>query len=452
MSFALDDGSRVGIIGGGPAGSMCAYFMLNFARQMDMDLAVDIYEPRDFAKAGPGGCNMCGGIVSESLVQALAVEGINLPSTLVQRGIDSYVLHTEHASLTIDTPLKEKRIAAIHRGGGPRDITELKWGGLDGYLLKLAQDLGANVVPARVADVCWDDGRPQVRVGSETQTYDLLVGATGVNSGGWELFEKLGFRGKRPVTTKAYITELSLGNELIDRGFGNSMHIYFLNLPRLDCAAIIPKGDYLTVCLLGRDIDRDLIESFFRSAAVSRCFPADSPPGQGACHCSPKINLREATTPYLDRVVLVGDCGVTRLYKDGIGAAYRTAKAAARTAVFSGVSADDFRRYYRPAYRTIAGDNRFGAFIFSVVHWIKAVRPLLGGVLRMTGNEQSRPGGSRRMSMVLWDMFTGSAPYRDIFLRTLDPRFLGNFAWESVRAAAPGQNRRENGSGTRRTG
>lgn len=448
MSFALDDGSRVGIIGGGPAGSMCAYFLLSFARQMDMDLAVHIYEPRDFTKAGPGGCNMCGGIVSESLVQALALEGINLPPTLVQRGIDSYVLHTEQTSLRIDTPLKEKRIAAIHRGGGPRDARELKWGGLDGYLLGLAQELGAKVIPARVGDVSWDDGRPQVKVGDEGRTYDLLVGATGVNSGGWELFEKLGFRGKRPVTTKAYITELSLGGEFIDHGFGNSMHIYFLNVPRLDCAAIIPKGDYVTVCLLGRDIDRELIEAFFGSAAVSRCFPADSPPEQGACHCSPRINLREAETPYLDRVVLVGDCGVTRLYKDGIGAAYRTAKAAARTAVFAGVSADDFRKYYRPVYRTIAGDNRFGSFIFSVVHWIKAVRPLLGGVLSMTGDEQARPGKSRRMSMVLWDMFTGSASYRDIFMRTLDPRFLGNFAWESARAAVPGRNRRENGNGT----
>jgi flavin-dependent dehydrogenase len=282
-----------------------------------------------------------------------------------------------------------------------------------------------------------------VRVGDASETYDLLVGATGVNSGGWELFEKLGFRGKRPVTTRAYITELSLGSELIDRAFGNSMHIFFLNVPHLDCAAIIPKGDYLTVCLLGRDIDRDLIDSFFGSAAVSRCFPPDAQPAQGACHCSPKINLREAAKPYLDRVVLVGDCGVTRLYKDGIGAAYRTAKAAARTAVFSGVSAHDFRKHYRPTYRSIAGDNRFGTFIFSVVHWIKAIHPLLAGVLKMTGREQARPGTSRRMSMVLWDMFTGSAPYREIFLRTLDPRFLGSFAWESARAAVPGHRRRE---------
>jgi len=139
------------------------------------------------------------------------------------------------------------------------------------------------------------------------------------------------------------------------------MHLFMLNIPRLDMAAVIPKGDYLTVCLLGQDIDRDLITAFFASPAVRRCSPPGTDPQQGACHCSPKITIRAAALPFADRIVLVGDCGVTRLYKDGIGAAYRTAKAAARTAVFSGVAAGDFRRHYWPTYRAIARDNGFGA-------------------------------------------------------------------------------------------
>ncbi len=446
MTMQLDDGSRVAIIGGGPAGSLSAYFLLSFAQQMDMDLRVDVFEPRDFAKPGPGGCNMCGGIVSESLIQALAVEGINLPTSIVQRGIDSYVLHTEHDSVAIDTPLKEKRIAALHRGGGPRDVEEVKWGGLDGYLLGLARELGANVVPARVSDVGWDNGRPQIHLKDKVQTYDLLMGATGVNSSGWDLYERLGFQCKRPQTTKAYITELNLGHEAINQHFGSSMHMFLIDMPRLDCAAIIPKGEFVTVCLLGRDIDRELVASFFENPAVKRCFPATWNPSEGACHCSPKINLREVRTPFMDRVVLVGDSSVTRLYKDGIGAAYRTAKAAARTAVFSGVSAADFKRHYRPTYHAIASDNRFGVLIFKVVHWIKALGPLVRGVMKMTTREQERPGESRRMSIVLWDMFTGSAPYRDTFFGTLDPRFWGRFAWESALSVRGG---RRNGGGAR---
>jgi flavin-dependent dehydrogenase len=424
MNLALEDGSRVAVVGGGPAGSLSAYFLLAFAARMDLDLKVDVYEPRDFTRPGPAGCNMCGGIVSESLVQSLALEGIELPATVVQRGIDSYVLH---------------------RGGGPRDAKEVQWGGLDGYLLGLARDLGARVMPSRVTELDWDDGRPRVRSQNAAETYDLLVGATGVNATGLQLFEKLGLPSKRCKTTKTYITEIGLGAEAITRQFGSAMHMYLLSIPRLDCAAIIPKGNFLTVCLLGKDIDRDLISAFFGCDAVKRCFPDGWNVCEGVCHCSPKINVREAKTPFLDRVVLVGDAGATRLYKDGIGAAYRTAKAAARTAVFSGVSAGDFKRHYWPVYRSISVDNRFGLVIFEIVHAIKSLGPLLSGCLRMTEKEQRNPGEARRMSIVLWDMFTGSAPYRDIFLRTLDPRFLARFLWESALSVANG--RLANGKG-----
>lgn len=430
MALTLEDGARVGIIGGGPAGSLFAYFLLTFAQRMDLDLRVDIYEPRDFTKPGPIGCNMCGGIVSESLIQVLALEGINLPTTVVQRGVDSYVLHTDQETIHLDTPLKEKRIAAVHRGGGPRDNQEVKWGGLDGHLLGLAKSLGATVIPSRVTEIDWDDQRPHVSVKGSAQTYDLLVGATGVNSAGWDLFEKLGFQGKRPATTKTFITEIKLGYDVVTRYFGSSMHMFLLDMPRLDCAAIIPKGDYVTVCLLGQDIDGELVDKFFQTEAVKSCFPDTWTPGHGVCHCSPKINVTEAARPFLDRVVLVGDCGVARLYKDGIGSSYRTARAAALTAVFSGVAATDFEKHFLPTYRSIANDNRFGWFIFAVVHRIKGIRPVLNGVLGMTAGEQARAGKIRRMSVVLWDMFTGSAPYRDIFFQTLDPRFVGRLVWE----------------------
>jgi hypothetical protein len=74
-----------------------------------------------------------------------------------------------------------------------------------------------------------------------------------------------------------------------------------------------------------------------------------------------------------------------------------------------------------------------------VVHWIKALGPLVRGVVKMTAREQTSPEAEKRMSVVLWDMFTGSAPYRDVFFRTLDPRFLGRFAWESALAVGGGR-------------
>jgi hypothetical protein len=151
----------------------------------------------------------------------------------------------------------------------------------------------------------------------------------------------------------------------------------------------------------------------------------------------PHISVRGPARPYADRVVFVGDCGVTRLYKDGIGAAYRTAKAAARTAVFEGISAASFHRHYGPVCRTIAADNVMGRLAFVFTRMVRHMSVARRAILRMTVAEQRRPGHRRRMSGILWDMFSGSAPYTDIFLRMLRPACAGGFAWAFVRSVWP---------------
>ena len=441
--LGLDSGSRVAVIGGGPAGSFFSYFLMEIARRVGIDINVDVYESRDFSRPGPPGCNMCGGIVSESLVQTLAAEGINLPSTVVQRGIDSYQLHMDVGSVRIETPLCEMRIAAVHRGSGPRDVEGSKWISFDGYLQRLVLEKGAHLVRGRVDEVNCRGGRPEIKVrGGPVQDYDLLVVAVGVNSGTLRLFEKLELGYKLPHTTKTFISEYYLGEEAIARALGNSMHVFLLDIPRLEFAAIIPKGDYVTVCLLGNDIDSSLVKSFLDSPEVKQCFPPCWQSDRSSCQCWPSMNVQGAVTPFAERVVFIGDCGVTRLYKDGIGAAYRTAKAAATTAIFRGVSASSFRKYYWPICHSIGSDNTLGKLSFGAVRKVRKARFARRAILRMSTMEQQREPRCRRMSMVLWDMFTGSAPYKNILLRMLNPGFLSRFLW-SIVVSIPGLDRIE---------
>jgi len=154
-SLLLDHGSRVAIIGGGPAGSFFSYFILDMAKRKGLEIHVDLYEPRDFSQTAPTGCNMCGGVIYESLVQSLAVEGINLPPTVVQRGIEFNMLHLDIGSVQIQTPRKEKRIATTFRGSGPRDTPALDHGGLDHYLMQTAIAKGAQHIQNRVRAVRW---------------------------------------------------------------------------------------------------------------------------------------------------------------------------------------------------------------------------------------------------------------------------------------------------------
>ena len=421
----LEDGARVAVIGGGPAGSFFAYFLLEMAQRAGLDIEVDIHEPRDFSQPAPFGCNMCGGIISESLVQALAAEGILLPPTIVQRAIDSYVLHMDVGSVRIGTPLQEKRIGAVYRGGGPRDIKEAKWGSFDDHLLMMAQTKGANLVRRRVGDVKWRGGRPRVGIGDDAETYDLLAVAVGINSASLKMFE--GY--EAPRSTKTFIREYYLGEDQVERVVGSAMHVFLLDLPRLEFGAIVPKGDYVTVCLLGEDIDNALVKSFLESREVRECLAPYSLPDERSCQCAPRMNIGGAAQPYADRVVFVGDCAVTRLFKDGIGAAYRTAKAAARTAVFEGISADAFREFYRPTCRSISHDNAIGERTFAMSHRIQHWRFARRAILRMTASEQRLDGRRRRMSQALWDLFTGSASYKAVAVGMLHPAFWGRLIW-----------------------
>ncbi len=424
----LVDGSRVAVIGGGPAGSLFSCFLLDLSETFGIEINLDLFEPKEFSHPGPVGCNYCGGIISESLVQMLATEGINLPSSVVQRGIESYTLHMDIGTVRIETPADQKRIAAVHRGAGPAGIKEMKWGSFDGYLQELALNRGARLIRRRVKEIGWVDGRPRVGAkGHEPVSYDLLVVATGINTSTLKMFAGLGLGYRPPRTTKTYICEFYLGEKTIEQILGSSMHVFLLDLPRLDFAALIPKGDFVTMCLLGADIDSTLIRSFLESPEVRSCFPANWNFLEKSCHCSPAIAISGAGRPFADRLVFIGDCGITRLYKDGIGAAYRTSKAAARTAVFSGISAADFRRHFWPTYCSISFDNKVGKAVFGVTHLIRKLRPARHGVLRMLSREQGSADNARRMSTVLWDTFTGSAPYRDVFIRALNPAFLYRF-------------------------
>ncbi|MDP2322209.1 MAG: hypothetical protein Q8O42_23075 [Acidobacteriota bacterium] len=410
------------------------------AATVDLKVGVDIYEPRSFSRCGPTGCNHCGGIVSESLVQILAAEGIKLPADVVQSGIESYVVHMDTGSVNIASPAREQRIAALYRGHGPRGGEDLPEVSFDGFLQGLAVQQGARVVRKLVTGLSWQGGYPWLREADGTETpYDLVTIASGVNSNFLGLLEGFPSPPGQPRTTRTYICEFRSTREAIQRVLGNSMHVFLLDIPRLEFAALIPKGEFVTMCMLGDDLDQDLVHSFLRSPVVEACFPTDTTPA--VCGCSPLINMGGMTQPFADRLLLIGDSGVTRLYKDGIGAAFRTSKAAAVAAVLEGISKEAFQRSYWPSCQAIATDNAIGKMIFGMTTIFKHSRICRRAILRMTTREQQTSGGARRISSVLWNLFTGSAPYREILLETLHPAFIGGLLWNLTAALWPAAQR-----------
>lgn len=105
------------------------------------------------------------------------------------------------------------------------------------------------------------------------QEYDLIAAAAGVNSSVERMFAGKIPGYEPPQTTKTFIQEYFLGADTIEQVLGASMHVFLLDIDRLEFAAIIPKGDYVSVCLLGEDIDKELVQSFLDSPEVKKCLP-----------------------------------------------------------------------------------------------------------------------------------------------------------------------------------
>jgi flavin-dependent dehydrogenase len=420
--FVMEDGSHIGVIGGGPTGSFFSIFALKMAKMFGKNISVTIFEPKNFTKDGPLGCNRCGGVISELLVQNLAMEGIILPDSIVQRGISSYKLHTDHGSVHIETPTFERTIATVYRGGGPKGTTGDDKESFDNFLLNLAIKEGAHHIPVRIHSIEFKNGRPAI-YSKETKLGepDLVVGAIGIKSQTSKLFEDIGFGYSRPATVTAAIAEIEMDNSMISDIFGNSVHLFLIPVRGIKFAAMIPKGTYVTICILGDSMDTHTIDDFIRHPAVKAVLPEEKHFSIG-CRCLPKMNIQAPSVPFADRVVVCGDAGSTRLFKDGIGAAYVMGKAAAKTAVFRGIGKQHFQKEYYPVYKSIVHDNLFGRFLFSVTDIFKKYKPLTKGMLNVVRKEQSELNDPKILSSILWDMFTGNERYKNIFMKTVHVR------------------------------
>ena len=428
-NMKLVNGSKVAIIGGGPAGTLTAIFMLDLAQKLGINLHVDIYEPNHFSSTGPKGCNMCGGVISESLVQLLAVEGIHLPDNVVIDTINAYILHTDNDSVRIETPQKEMRIATIFRGGGPKGAENqqpLPWTSFDLFLLQLAIKKGARHLPYAVTGLQRKTGLPTISSKKQPeQSYDFLVGAVGINhTKSLELFKSLEFGYIPPKTTKAYITELYYGEKDVAKYLGSSMHVFLLNITRLKFAAITPKGHYATVVLLGDKIDHHLVEQFFHSPEVQKCLPPGWEIPVQPCHCQPWINIGTPKKPYADRIVLVGDASVSRLYKDGIGAAYRMAKRCALTALTHGVAEQSLHRYYWLDCEHMMMDNLLGHGLFAIDGLLRRFTLFRQGLMAVLKDELCVEGSHCPLCSAFWNTFTGSASYIQIGKNMFHPKVM----------------------------
>jgi flavin-dependent dehydrogenase len=414
MTIRLQNGSRVCIVGGGPAGSFSAMHLIRLAQEQGLSLDVLIFEARDPTGPGRESCKGCAGILSADLVNALPAMGITLPPQVIQSELNAYVVHVAGQVTSIEQPNPQRHILSVYRGSGPRlgegdDIV-----GLDGFLLAQACARGARLIPSRVREVEWGE-RPIVQTARERFPADLLVLATGVNSRP-PLAPAFGYQ--EPATAQMAQDEIPIPEHWpaykVAGFFGQPSGVNF--------GAVVPKGRYLNVSLLPqKEQGIETLASFYRTQAqaLGRFFPVQP---ASLCSCTSRIAVHPAKNYFGDRWVAVGDAAVSRLFKDGIHSAFRTTRAAMRAAVEIGIAREDFAQAYAPFCRRLARDNQYGEILFNV-SLLAMKSPLFArAVIECVRAEAGLPFQQRIYSRVLWGMLTGDDEYRDLFGLCLRPR------------------------------
>jgi flavin-dependent dehydrogenase len=406
-SLPLSDGARIAVIGGGPAGSFFALSALQAAENLRRRVDVTIFERKDLARAGPAGCNMCAGILSRRVSNGLDVLGVALAPEVVLGAVGEYRLHCQGGSFPIVPADPGRHVVSVYRAGGPVRSPYPRIHGFDDFLLGQAEQRGARIVHEIVDDIALTP-TPSVRVAGCRESFDLVVLAIGVN-GRLPSLDQLSY--VRPRTEIMAQDALLIRTEHMRAQMDGTVHVFFDQMPGLIFGALIPKGNFATVSLLGRRLGKDSIGDFVslpEIRAVVGELPARS------CGCRPRVAVSSAKFPCADGFVAVGDASVSRLYKDGIGSAFLTAHAAAQTALLHGVSRKAFEAGYAPVCRKIERDNRFGRMVFGITQKSKTNAFFMRALTRTLSEEANQPPGERILSQILWSLFTGDADYAAI--------------------------------------
>jgi flavin-dependent dehydrogenase len=401
----LYPGARIAIVGGGPSGSFAALHLLRLARQREMTVEVTIFERKSFGNRGPTGCNKCAGILSTRVMRGLQELGLRIPEALVLARLEGYTLHLAGQAIDIARPDPSRTILSVYRGGGPLHGDLPPDVSFDGWLLEQACAAGAKLVTASVRKITAGP-LMEVETNLGQNSFHLVVLATGVNTRA-PVLEGLSYTA--PGTEVMAMDELVLEAPL-SSAQRRQAHVYIGRQSGLIFGAVIPKGNYLNLSLLGHDFVGDPVKAFLAREDCGWLAEAGT---ARLCGCRPKIATSPARFSFGDRFVAVGDAGVTRLYKDGIGSAYRTALQAAQTAFEVGISGQAFARGYAPLCRGIARDNQIGRLLFAPWEGRHARFYDLWERfwLRILLAEEALALRERRGHLAVWNLLTGDDTY-----------------------------------------
>ena len=428
----LQSGNTVGVVGAGPAGSFFGIELLRRARALGLDLKVDIYDGKNFARKGAPGCNMCAGAVGTKLIHEIErTTSSTIPREVIHYELEGYAVHYQDSTARLENETS-KKIYGVYRGAGPVSTQHPDGArSFDQFLLNQAIKLGARHVPLNVHDIDVPptlEGRPVLHLtNNERVEYDLVVGAFGVNS---QLANRLLYGYVPPPTWKTCVIEARVPEEFQREKLHNMIHFFVLKQPDIRYVALIPKGEHVTITAIGEDVDVVATERLVRDSYMRDYLPPD---WKLDCHCHPRVALGAARLPYSERFVIVGDASDSRYLKNGVESALVTARLAVDCVINHGLTAKDFEKHFwRRCSRVFGRDNIYGRMLFEIYDRVfphPLLAPVYFAVLR-SERKLKRPGAL--LTNALLAAFTGDQSYKRILLRAFNPRLAARMMGRAV--------------------
>jgi flavin-dependent dehydrogenase len=440
---SLQNNDCVAVVGGGPAGSFFAIHLLREARRLDRRLDVVIVEKRGPIDVGSAalecrGCSFCAGGISPRLDEILKEQRLSVPDEIVQGRFDYVWIQGQWKNFRLRVP-KDMRMYSVFRGSLPGRRSG-RTAGFDGFLLGEAVKEGARILYGKVEAMGYGaSGLPRLTVSTESGESVSLDASFVTIAIGINAHCGLDYRDDSLIASvkrlnpafvpgrsrKAFIFELDVGEDYLEHNLRRE--IYFIEYGSkhlaLEHAALVPKGRFLTVAMLGRCIDeavlprdsRRIVHDFLTLPQIERILPGiEAAPL--ACACAPRMTVTTARSPFGDRFAIIGDAVGSRLNKDGLFSAHVTASRLALTVLQDGIDRQALAKGYGKAIRWLAADNRFGRVVFGLSR-VAFTRPVAGRITYQAYAIECkvRDEGSRPLSAVLWKIASGTADYREVF-------------------------------------
>ncbi len=445
QKLVLKDGDKVVVVGGGPSGAFFAIHLLRESRKAGRFIEVDIIEKkRPLESDGEPwfckGCNYCAGGISPRLSRILEENQIRVPQELICEEFSCLWIQGLWKNFPLEVPA-DTRLFSVFRGSLPPNKEGMP-GGFDGFLLKEAVSEGATLVPGDAQSIEYSSsGLPRVITNTEFgETQDVPASFVAVSAGinsdfdqeysKNELFKSISRLNPRFIPAKvrkALIFELEVGRGYLNKYMHKELYFveYWFKDLMLEHVALIPKGEYLTIVLIGKSIDeaslrrenRKIINKFFTLPHIKRILPGINMNNTPiACTCFPWLTIGTAKEPYADRLALLGDTVGSRLYKDGLYSAYFTAIELANTVLNEGIDRWSIASRYGKTMKWLAKDTKYGKLVFTL-SGLNFSAPILSRIIYQASATELKfkEKGKRPLCTVLWKIASGSSDYHVLF-------------------------------------